>query len=478
MRSVIQIIVATPILGASILAFALLTTSCVVPKHAPLAPPVSLAAPKIPQSLVAGQILYELRDGKLVLGVNLRGIGLTTRSSQLTTLNATQRDVSLSEVLSMVGASTSACEAEGHTFAPVNEPWYQGEQDTLVGEDVSVVLTGVTTEAVDSRQLASLYAHEHAQRPTKVPWSGDSKDASNPNATENAFVVTRASTAREVKLSFQVRKNAAFPKTQNFVYALVKTAIPARAVLTEIVRACAPHATSRDLPDDGIEFAATFAAPRATGVELARLTGSWPAITSETQVQTALRLYDSSRLPQPTWQREPAPGATGIWGSTPSLAVTMLAATKDEPEWYRFKYCSEGTCYGMITAPMEFDSEGKPYQDPNHRGTGCQAVAQPGVIATVTAAFKAFFLRPIMQRELVLFFGLPPNPAGTFDDYTSAQIKKQPEELGNMPKPEPKATKIWIYEYDCEGGIAVLKPSDQLTHLEVDGHLKGWMLVH
>jgi hypothetical protein len=450
----------------------LLISACVHRRIAQTFPPVTLSEPKTKRNLVVGQLLLERNDGELVAGPNLQTFGVVSHSVRLGSVSVSQADITLGEFLSVIGASSATCDAIFPSLKVVDSDvnWFTEEKDKVVGTEVSLLLGDVSNEVVEPKSLARLLKEERRRSADKVPWApqGDSSGTD----VRGAVAVNQAMYVGQAILRFRVSEKAYLPQTStHFLGHAAKNVNEMILALARMTSACAKQAQARELPDPGLEVAVTFPARAPKGIRLVRFQDN--RIVSLTPVETQILVYDLPRLP--AWSLEKPRGgalAEPVWKVETTTARTFLRGAKDQPdEGSSFvKYCPEDGCYAVITGPREFDSKGRPY------GSAANCVlAQP----TFWSSLRDVFQREVKLRELVMFFGPAPTDSSTqadYSDYTSEVIRKALPSQVSVPRLGP-TTDVWIYEYDCKGGVAQLHPHPRpLTGLTVVEHLRGWGL--
>jgi hypothetical protein len=462
-------------LGVSV---TLLPSGCVHRKIGQVLPPLTLSDTRTKLNLVVGQVFFEGANGEVFGGPNLQSAGLTWRSVSLGPISVSQHDMTLGEFLSAIGASSASCELSSQPFSSVSLAkedggWFQAEQDSVVGEEVSLLFEDVSSEIADPNSLGKLFIEGLGRSIGKAP-PLDAHSSSAPVDMRGAFAVVQALYVGQVVVRFRVSEKADLLRTSEYFLGH-----PARSpneimkTLVKITSACGTQARARELSDPGLEVTVRLPARTPKGVRLVRAFGT--KLVAVTPVETWILLYDGARLP--SWSQQTPRVADGnrVWTVDTTTALDFLGRAQDQPPLYErsafFKYCPANTCVAIITSEREFDAEGRPY---NH------AKEPPGCLVTGNNALPwKLFHREVMLRELVLFFGPAPlsGSGSEYNDYTSAMVRSVSRQ-GMFPggKVGPTA-EVWIYEYDCKGGVAELRPYPRrLTELGVAGHLRGWGL--
>jgi hypothetical protein len=443
--------------------------------------PLTLSDTRTKRNLVVGQVFFEGSKGELVDGPNLQNLGLVSRSVAISPYSLSQADITLAEFLNAMGGSSANCEAARRTEGL--DDWFRAEQDNMIGEDVSILFEDVRNEVADRKSLRQIFKEELRRSSDKVPWRRSLSGNSSRNIdARRAVAIVEAVYAGQAIIRFRVSDKANFPKTSAYFvgYPAIQIEDKIRSII-KMIAVCAPQAHARELPDPGIEVLVSFSAKIPEGVRMAAF--DQHQITALTPVDTIIHLYEAGRLPAPTHEepRINPPTSAHVWAETTDTALNFLQTATDQPKLHEksvfFKYCREDSCYAVITKEHEFDSEGHAYTAKQPHG--CVVAGNPASRNPFSALWNSIFERDIKLRELVLFFGRPQtgDAEGKYQDYTSALIRNlQPPETLPSQKVGP-TTDVWIYEYDCKGGVAILRPDSRpLTNLGVSGHLRGWGL--
>lgn len=466
---------------ALIVSSVLMITGCIHRSFGRVLPPVMLGDTRTKRNLVVGQVFFERDDG-LLSGPNLQNLGLAVRSVPVGLVSVSQPDITLREFLSAIGASSRSCEASLPLQKSEDEKadWFQGQQQKLIGEDVSLLFEDVSNEFAEPASLEQLFEMERYRLVGKVPWSSTDN---SPKDLHDAVAVIQAVYAKQVTIRFRVpEKNDLQDLHKNFLWQPSNSPSEIILALTKMISACAPQARFRELPDPGGEVKVAFPARVLMGVRLAGFSGS--QVVALSQIETEIHLYEATRLPVPSHPKERGaiPGTEHIWTVDSNSARDRLGQAPDKPDEGSLfvKYCHDDNCVGIITKAREFDTKGRAYKAVQPHGCviGNTALSW-NPISDLSRLLAPMFQREVKLRELVLFFGPPPEPNSGADvsDYTSTIVLRQPNRVVSAPKYGP-TTAVWIYEYGCNGGVAKLysDPPEPLTNLTVSEHLEKWGL--
>ena len=457
----------------------LLATGCAHRVIRQVLPSVTLSDTTTKRNLVVGQVFFRDANRKLVDGPNLQSVGLVSHSVRLSPLSFNQPDITLGEFLTVIGGSSASCDA---SFPGQKLPheggteWFQKEQHTVVGTEVSLLLKNVTEEVAEPQSLLRLLKEETRRSGGKVPWM----PSDNPAYTRDtvAVAVVQALYAGQATLRFRVPENAHLPLASE--YFLGQKANEANATVSTLIKMtslCGAQAHARELPDPGVEAAFTYL-PQAAG--LVRLEKG--RAVAMTPVDTKILLYEEPRLPTPTYELARLKDGKQVWAQYSDTARKFLSTADDHPNLADnsvfFKYCHDTNCgYAILTDNREFNPENGHADNNENRPHGC-VFGEGFKWYSFPDVYKRLFRRQVALRELVLFFG--PQPKGSagieYNHDTYEWINQLKSDDASVSKSGP-TTYVWVYEYDCEGGIAELRPHGRpLSNLGVYEHLKGWKL--
>lgn len=489
-----------------VLSSSLLTTGCVPHKVIRILPQVTLSDTRTKRNLAVGQVFFEGKDGQLTAGPNLQSLGLLSHSVPLGPVSVNQPDITLAEFLNAIGAGSAGCESAlprpapppstipqstvpQSAVSPAALPqaqssqegvdWFGKDKDTIVGEDVSLLLEDVSEELADPKSLTGLFKQEDRRSGNGVPWA-----PSDNGEYQHTFAVVQALYARQAVLRFRVPEKSDLSATGNFFLGHPATTANDRILtLIKMASACGAQGHARELPDPGFEVNYASQAPMSRGVTLVRDDHGRP--DSVTPVETKIIIYEQPRLPTPSFLKARATDSQPVWNIHADGAQAFLQKAKDQPlldDGRRYlNYCANGKCDNdaVITTEREFKVDDARSYDNAGKAHGC-VFGQSPRWWNLFHDYKAAVQREVALRELVLFFGAQPKdtPVTDFSENTSEIVHRAPYHWDAVPHSGP-TTEAWIYEYNCQGGLVESHPAGwTITNQGVYGHLKGWELDH
>jgi hypothetical protein len=521
MRSIFPPPLASRHLAASLaLSSTLLTTGCVPHKVIRVLPPVTLSDTRTKRNLAVGQLFFEDIDGQLTAGPNLQSLGLQSHSVPLGPVSVSQPDITLAEFLNAIGGSSASCEAAlpQQTSSQDGVDWFSKEKDTLVGEDVSLLLEDVSEVVADPKSLTQLFKAEYRRSGTGVPWAPTAAVAQSgtaaaalgaaaappaatvaaPNATvtppsdhgtapiakvtyKYTYAVVQALYARQAVLRFRVPEKASLDATGTFFVGKPATTVADKILtLIKMASTCGALGHARELPDPGVEVNYAYHAPISRGATLVRDDHGRP--DSLPPVEANILLYEQPRLPTPSFRTPRLEDSQPVWKVHTDQASAFLHKAKDQPllddNMKYLIYCVDGKCDSdaVITTAREFKVEDAHFYDNGGLAHGC-VFGQSPRWWNLVHHYKAAVQREVALRELVLFFGSQPKDTAIAD---YSEDTSEVVHLASKSAPKPHSgptTEAWIYEYDCQGGVVEPRPAGRaITNQGVYGHLKGWEL--